>query len=542
MPKPSALSYRLWTPVANAFEAYRRRLLADPRAIYEHIWRLIHIEESLVVTLGSALACRLLLAWKDEPEKLDELNLLRRMISGLRGVGDEGEESEIEAGACLLGSIGAWTDLLNQFGTPTVEPGCPFCNSVASFLNEELPEAVAFVDPWQRIGPVPETFRETRSRIGRLKAINSFRNKLAHVPISEKILQDLHEGLRKEVLLLLTPDATVLGAEAQTDPKTTQWHITLAGRIVSGKSFVTGSDFGDLASDEAAQGDGIWFDWRASSKEELRWSASPFVQLDAELKVLLLFRVSELSELEDAPESSELQNAPDETSLTGEYYRFAAEIEPVQELQVDTKHLRPWIPQKLTAPPVSPTEGAPISTVPSEKVAPVDTEAGTLQSEMREKLPPPDPASMTPLELRTRAEDAYRNRHYSLATTLLDELARRGEPELYNHVTKLRHGETMWKAAERHIVDYDEKISRIDKAIALLRDAAGHRDVKYAARARYQLSKALWHLWRYKQKSEILENARKEAKDAAELAYEPQYISWYERIRQEGSPGAAVNA
>ncbi|MBD6617971.1 hypothetical protein FNW02_19610 [Komarekiella sp. 'clone 1'] len=35
------IQYQLWTPIANAYEAYRRRLIKSPTAIYEHTWRLI---------------------------------------------------------------------------------------------------------------------------------------------------------------------------------------------------------------------------------------------------------------------------------------------------------------------------------------------------------------------------------------------------------------------------------------------------------------------------------------------------------------------
>ena len=47
---------RLWTPVANAWDVYRRRALADTNAVYEHIWRLIHLHEALVVSLGRLTA------------------------------------------------------------------------------------------------------------------------------------------------------------------------------------------------------------------------------------------------------------------------------------------------------------------------------------------------------------------------------------------------------------------------------------------------------------------------------------------------------
>ncbi|MCW6053219.1 hypothetical protein K4039_24910 [Lyngbya sp. CCAP 1446/10] len=52
--KTKQVQYRLWTPVANAYDIYRRRLIANPEAFYEHTWRLIHIQESLIVTLGSS--------------------------------------------------------------------------------------------------------------------------------------------------------------------------------------------------------------------------------------------------------------------------------------------------------------------------------------------------------------------------------------------------------------------------------------------------------------------------------------------------------
>jgi hypothetical protein len=29
----------LWTPIANAVDSYRRRLLIEPNAFYEHTWR-----------------------------------------------------------------------------------------------------------------------------------------------------------------------------------------------------------------------------------------------------------------------------------------------------------------------------------------------------------------------------------------------------------------------------------------------------------------------------------------------------------------------
>ena len=81
--------FYLWTPIANALDAYRRRLIADENAFYEHIWRLIHIEEALIVTLGAAIATRLMENWLDDPDRQAELNELRSIVIGIAPTGSD---------------------------------------------------------------------------------------------------------------------------------------------------------------------------------------------------------------------------------------------------------------------------------------------------------------------------------------------------------------------------------------------------------------------------------------------------------------------
>lgn len=517
-------NHRLWTPVSNAFEAYRRRLLVSPAAVYEHIWRLIHIEEALVVTLGSALASRLMAAWEDVPDKHDLLNRLRELLTGLSDNADAEVEDAPSEGACWQGFIGAWTDLLNHFGAKETIPNCPFCSSLKQYLEEERKdEPLAFIEPWQRIGPVAETFKTTRSRIGRIKAINSLRNKLAHVPVSERILQDLHSGIRKEVLSLITPDDGVLTSNPQSDPRTTRWHETLLGRICSGKAFVTGTDFGQ---DGEKNGDGVCFEWASGPGDPFRWDCSPFIRLDEELKVLILFRLDGL----------EADLDENEKFLRGEYHRFAAEIEPVQVLEVQVATILPWIPKRKPEPEPPPT-AQPAPTLPAETQQPAAPHPAQHAPIPVPAPPPEDLSAVPPGALRSRAESAYRNRDYPLANRLLNELAERPAADhLYNHVTKLRHGEVLWKTSERGSEKDNERVDGIRRAIELLKEATDHRDVRYAAKARYQLSKAFWHLWRYTHQQEDLDHAVNEAQQAANLVFESQYISWYERLRQETAP------
>jgi hypothetical protein len=515
----AAIANRVWTPIGNATEAYRRRLIADPRAVYEHIWRLVHIEEALVVTIGSAVASRLMDRWRLDPLQKENLSLLRFLITGFRAATEPGQELESAEGGCWQGFIGGWTDLLNRFGAKESASGCAFCESVSDYLNAETSDQLAFLDAWQRIGPVPETFRTTRSRIGRIKAINSLRNKLAHVPISDRLLKDLHAGIRQEVLSLLTPDEKTVLSDPKVDPRTTNWHHVLLGRISNGQSFVTGSDF---AREAEPTNMGVAFHWESqkipSADSSLRWSAAPFLQLDDELKVLILFRVPGI------------EPDPDDEELTGEYHRFAAEIEPVQEIPIPIAFIRPWLPVPVaTSVEIIKPEGLRITSaigIPTVNIVPAcDPLLSNSVNQSTSLL------NLSPQELRAEAEYAYKGRDYDEATRVFDELAHRGDSSYYNHVARLRHGEVTWKSAERGSLSDTERITRIEKAVDLLKQAAEHSDVRYAAKARYQLSKAFWHLRRYRNDPNLLSEAITQAEKAASLAFEPQYISWVDRIR-----------
>ncbi|MCC5644195.1 hypothetical protein LC607_14810 [Nostoc sp. CHAB 5824] len=302
--------YRLWTPIANAFDAYRRRLISEPTAFYEHTWRLIHIQESLVVTLGSALVSRLLYLWKDEPNSIEDMKKLRKMVID-----------------CLEnGSIGNWNDILSRFGRLTAEkyPPCPFIAAVKEYL-EEIPTInpnklaskqqgvpLAFLTTWQSIAPVTSNYEDNNlSRLGRFFAINSLRNKIAHVPISGDTFRKLHTGLRREVLSLLTPLMDWQAEPPTANPNITKWHPPLCGQIANKRSYVTGSaDYGQVLG---IDDDKTYWEWqKIGNQDPERWLASPFVYIDNDIKVSLLFKLEGLN------------GEPDE-NLNGQYHRFAAE-------------------------------------------------------------------------------------------------------------------------------------------------------------------------------------------------------------------------
>lgn len=492
---------RIWTPIGNALDAYRRRLLADDNAVYEHIWRLIHIHEAAVVLLGSALASRLVHLWGTKPESASRLNDLRGLVSGLReGVLDDQEPTESVGSGCMGGSIGAWIDLLNRFGTTEAPETCGFCKALKDYLTFQGSESLAFLQAWQRIGNVPSTYAQKLSRVQRFNAINALRNKVAHVPLPEKVIEDLHQGLRAEILDALTPHAENFKKDSLEDVRATEWHTPLKGKLESGRRWVTGAgEFGKSTGSSDPDTKFVWVDTGAEQSVEIKWSASPFVRLDGELKVALLFRVPEL-------------RSDPEAELIGEFHRFAAEVEPVIELPIAAGTLTRWIPKKET---------------PKAKVSDKAPESAPVKPTPVSK--PDKPEKSTSAVLRTKAEDAFRSRDYSEAARLFTELASTKEFHFYNDVARSKHGASLWRAADVES-SVKDKIKCVREAIQLLKEASGHRDPVYSARAFYEASKAVWHLWKLENKPEQLAEAKELAEKAAQLAFDSDYITWHERL------------
>ncbi len=498
----ASVVHRLWVPIANARDAFRRRWLAEHGAFYEHIWRLVHIHESVAVMLGSALATNLLHNLDDEKD-FTEKNDLRAMLTGIRA----GSGGEILSGgsdnACLGGSIGTWLDLLNRFGRRDVSPASQFRTHLRAYLDESSGQQLAFLEEWRRVGPVPEAYQNNElTRIGRVQAINSLRNKLAHVPISERSLKNLYKGLRIEIFSLLTPDK--IDPSLQSDPlETKNWFPVLRGSIVCSDSVLSGTgDPAKFSKQTGSTKDSADLLWRAKpddkSQSDEVWSAAPFLRADGELKVGVLFRLPGIKDASDE-------------SLTGEYHRFAAEIEPVREEEVAARLisiLLPRIPDESKPDPVA--------------TAPALSKSTSAHS---------DTPSRTAYQIRSDAEAAFARRDYAASAEFFRELSDLNDSVAYNHVAMLKHGVSLRRMAQERPQSQD-RLKLIHDATVLLDDATNHLDVTYEARARYELSRALLQRFRYEHESDekLRERAISEAKEAAKLVYEPEYMNWYERI------------
>lgn len=511
MPKP-----RLWTPIANALEAYRRRVVIEPGADYEHIWRLIHIQEALAVCLASLLASRLA-TLLTAPSDANDMTTLRAALTGLRPEsGSVDDDDDIEQSP-LGGSIGAWIELLRRLGETALKADDPFLTDLAAYLSSNPNRPLAFADPWARIAPVPSTFREPHlSRVGRLGAINSFRNKLAHVPVPQKLLGELHRGLRVEVLDGLTDkfepaaDASAFGFLA------TSYRDPLTGILYTGKTFVTGGNEVGIDPDRPSPSAGIQARY-TKSQQSVEWPVEPFFRIDGEAKTALLFRVTDL------------RREPGAAGYSGEYHRFAAELEPVTYAVIPAHVLAAWTPAQGET-ERDESSGEPPSAVAGEvlDVQPDAKGLGTHEA-------PFTPAGRSRRELRESAEDAFSRRLYSRAAEAFDVLACLGDGAEYNDVARSKHGAALWRAAEHRAASPEELQSSLKKAIALLERAEQHRDPRYAARSAYERSKALWHLWRSTNNINHLSEALVAAERAVGKSPEEAFISWQARVKSDSA-------
>jgi hypothetical protein len=506
---------RLWTPVANAYDAYRRRLIADPSSMYEHLWRLIHIHESLVVTLGAAFASRLLAIWKDDPNLLTEANRLRCKLTGLASPTDPNADTDLSQGkACLDGYIKPWIDMVKDFSSREIVHATPFCTEIAEYANHRPEQPVAFFEPWKKISEVPQEFSGALSRIDRYHAINSLRNKLAHVPVPHKLLQELHWGLRQEILALMTSEYKSSSDSVTNDFETTKWYPVMRGRLHFGNRFVNGSAFGLLpVAEQGNSGDSLLL-WQAGNDAQNaeKWKAAPFFRIDDETKVSLLFLLNDI------------RNDPTSEDFKGEYHRFAAELMPVEKVRVSNKVVSDWIP--VAAPKPSEPSVVPVATDSSHVQDPAT--ATVEKARQEENLD-----NRSPSELRSVAEGAFRIRDYQRAVTAFQLLADAGDAARYNDVARSKHGAALWRFAESNIAAAEERIKLLNDAISLLDSAIQHRDPDYRARAFYEKSKAIWHKWKNEHSEEDLRAASECASQAATLQYEPAYVSWYEKIQDD---------
>lgn len=500
---------RLWTPIANALDAYKRRVAIEPGADYEHIWRLIHIQEALAVTLTSLMVTRLATV----PEVgQDNLNSVREALTGLKQVNGSDDDIEDAEQSPWSGSIGSWIELLRRFGREPLVSGDPFLDDLSAYLTSTPDRELAFASEWAKIAPVAATFRDAKlDRVGRLGAINSFRNKLAHVPIAQRLLSDLHSGLRVETFDGLTDQFDPSKHAAKLDFSATKFRTPLTGVLLRGRTFITGaSEVGidDSISDSTGPAQARFL----KAGEPISWPVAPFFRIDGEAKAALLFQVSDLA------------REPGAADYSGEYHRFAAEADPVQYQLIPSSEVSFWIPR----PPVSkPSEASDVPAIAT---------SGDCAEQLIKRSGSVDNVNVggsLAEKIRTNAEEAVQRRDNSEAAKHFDELKATGDTLVYNDVARMKHGSALWRAAESPGFPQSERTAELRRAADILLEAERHRDSKYSARAAYEGSKALWHLWRATNDPVVIERSLEAANRAVQKSPYEAFVSWQARVASD---------
>ncbi len=206
---------------------------------------------------------------------------------------------------------------------------------------------------------------------------------------------------------------------------------------------------------------------------------------------------------------------------------------------ISSESLLPWLSFRSNEAP-TPAASAPSSQDVAVEVAGQNlaTDVGVPHVEAISATEPADESipleSLDALQLRQHAENAFVQRDYPASLKYFDALASRGDVVHYNDVARSKHGAALWRAAERS-QSGEELAKSLQNAVDLLSVAERHRDPKYSARAAYEGSKALWHLWRATDDAKDVVNALKAAERAVGRSPSEAFISWQARVQADAT-------
>lgn len=530
-PNKRKLPDRPWTTVANAVDAYRRRLLAAPEAHYEHLWRLIHVHEALVVTLGSLTATRVLSLPEPIRDAGSAQQVRRRLTQGAE-TGDDAADQQSRGVPCLTGSLSAWIDFLKTEGTAADPRGdSSFLAALREFLTRSLNRPLFIREGWRLIATVPEQYEQADLPIAdRFAAINSLRNKLAHVPFPFQAVEALHLQMRRDLLMLVLQNYRPELDSPYADIPSFNYAPVLRGRLATTRAWICGSDYGqcEAVPEPSSRHDTTAEYSGGGERDRESWPVDPLLRIGPDLKASLLFKMDLqlLDELESVRE------------LSAEYHRFGAEAAPHQKLFLTADDLRGlYAASRKEKPAPEETEepeATPAAETPSGEI---DHLAGdTSSAEPEEGAGRRDD---TEADLRQEAEAAFRQKDYRRALEKYEALAESGQrQDRYNHVAKSRHGGALWRTVVLGRSWGDAKdLEKLERATRLLQEAAEHQDPGYRARSHYELSKVLWHRSRKardrSEQQRLLEEARVSAFKAATESNEWSYISWCEKVQND---------
>lgn len=454
----------LWPPVADAVDTYLRRKGAGS---YETAWRLIHVWESVGITLAVGALSRL--SATDGSREI-----LRRVREHFYGAyWDETTRSTRTVQGAADGSIDQWIAILDEIAKSDGLTGA-FLTALRSFLDAETMDLSKLVAAWGRTCDVPADARDSRRYRVRqaMRHVNSLRNRLAHVPFPHDQLDELAASLEDVTQQLFGLDPLPSSHEKEGNSSA----LTGAFRIQS--SFLHGTHRETLEDEGPSS---LQFVFPVKRRGEVdSWDAGPFIHLDAMLRPHVLTRVKTLDACE--------------------YTRFRAEANAIlikDNVGIERDFPRPRQEDYRKQEDPDGSGGAPA----------VPTQMGEMD----------------------QAIDALHREDYDAAIAILTDLSQR-RPGYHVGLLRLGYAERE-KAVRVAATNRGDAVELLRSAIGHLENAAKHRDVEYQAQAIYERSKAHYHMVRFNAVGEdSYETALRDARRACYLHGDPKYQTWLEHL------------
>jgi hypothetical protein len=457
----------LWPSIHAAVDVYQRRR-ASAADHYELIWRLIHICECTVITLAAAAISRLRLVGQNQ----EYLKLRERCY----GITWNTTEASLEKGlGALDGSIDKWIEIIQYVPGLNVE-GSGFLAALRGFLVGTGLEVdlAPLVRAWGRACDVPPSVLPEKVNVkDAFQAINSFRNRFAHVPFPYDQVQEIYREIENCTFSIFELPPTAANNESP-----------LSGCFALKDSILQGAGYCKPLNDAWQAVENETFVWNKTQPET--WDARPFVFLDKMMRPYLLSR---------------LKNDVG----SWEYVRYLAEANAVYG--VNNPDLLKLLPR--------PEEGDYRKDEPPQ-------DAVVARDAM--------PQAETTITRREEAVAAIRRRDFEPAIRFLKtEVAQR-----HNYHSGWQR---LGYAQREYGVDLmDAEPERAEQllreSVASFTHAAEHIEPQYEAEAYYNRSKAHWRLWRLNQEAEEFQKAIEDAKRAAVYPYDHRFVSWSEFLRE----------
>jgi hypothetical protein len=466
----------LWPSIHAAVDVYQRRRAAAADH-YELIWRLIHICECTVISLVAAAITRL----KQMDNGSDYLKLRERCY----GITWNNTDASLDKGiGAFDGSIDKWIEIAQYI--PGLNAGdSKFLVAFQSFFVGPKTESVAnpdycvdlapLVRAWSRACDVPPSVpSEKVSAKDAFQAINSFRNRFAHVPFPYDQIQEIYRELE-----ICTFRFFAIPPTAANDESVLSGSLALKDSILRGAGYRDTPETWQTVEHET-------FVWGKKGEQE-SWDARPFIFLDKMMRPYLLSRLKN-----DAG--------------SWEYTRYLAEANAVYSLNnPDLLKLLPrpeesdYRTDEPPVPQIEPVGGAERPMVPT-------------------------------LGSREEAFAAVRRREFEPAIQFWQSEV---EHRPYYHSGWHRLG-----FAQREygvdFMDLDREKSEelLRQSIDSFTRAAEHSDPQYAAEAYYNRSKAYWRLSKLTGDPGDIRRARGDAQMAAVSFYDHRFASWNEFLAE----------